>query len=125
MGKRVLVVGGGIIGASVVWHLTRAGCDVTVLDAGDGGGLATSQSFAWINASWGNPEFYFHFRRRSMAGWKRLKAELPEIPLTWCGGLLWDLPLAPIVGELAAREIVSGERDPDLAPYDPRRAALA
>ena len=33
--------------------------------------------------------------------------------------------LAPIVGELAAGEIASGERDPDLAPYDPRREALA
>jgi glycine/D-amino acid oxidase-like deaminating enzyme len=33
--------------------------------------------------------------------------------------------LAPLVGELAAREIAIGERDHDLAPYDPRRTALA
>jgi glycine/D-amino acid oxidase-like deaminating enzyme len=33
--------------------------------------------------------------------------------------------LAPLVGELAAKEIATGKRDPDLAPYDPGRAALA
>ena len=32
--------------------------------------------------------------------------------------------LAPIVGELVAREITGGFRDPDLAPYDPGRAEL-
>lgn len=32
--------------------------------------------------------------------------------------------LAPLVGELAARELVGGERDPDLARYDPDRPEL-
>ncbi len=92
MDKRVLVVGAGIIGASIAWHLTKAGCAVTVVDAGDGTGLATRHSFAWINASWGNPEFYFHFRRRAMAGWRRLQGEVPGLAVDWCGGLIWDLP---------------------------------
>ena len=35
------------------------------------------------------------------------------------------ITLAPLVGEPAAQEIATGKRDPDLAPYDPRRAALA
>ena len=64
--QRVIVAGAGIIGASIAWHLTRDGADVTVI-AEDTGGVATPNSFAWINASWGNPEFYFRFRRRSMA----------------------------------------------------------
>jgi glycine/D-amino acid oxidase-like deaminating enzyme len=92
VGKRVLVVGAGIIGASIAWHLTKAGCAVTIVDAGDGGGLATRNSFAWINASWGNPEFYFHFRRRSMAGWRRLERDVTGVSMNWCGGLIWDLP---------------------------------
>ncbi len=90
MPKHVLVVGAGIIGASIAWHLARAGCRVTV--AGQPGGVATPASLSWINATWGNPEFYFHFRRRSMAGWRRLEAALPGIRVDWCGGLLWDLP---------------------------------
>lgn len=89
--QHVIVVGAGIIGASIAWHLTKAGADVTVV-AEETGGVATPNSFAWINASWGNPEFYFHFRRRSMGEWKRLAAELPGLPLSWCGSICWDLP---------------------------------
>jgi glycine/D-amino acid oxidase-like deaminating enzyme len=89
--QHVIVAGAGIIGASIAWHLTRDGADVTVI-AEDTGGVATPNSFAWINASWGNPEFYFRFRRRSMTEWKRLATELPGLPLAWCGGICWDLP---------------------------------
>jgi glycine/D-amino acid oxidase-like deaminating enzyme len=89
--QHVIVVGAGIIGASIAWHLAKAGAAVTVI-AEETGGVATPNSFAWINASWGIPEFYFHFRRRSMAEWKRLAADLPGLPLSWCGGICWDLP---------------------------------
>lgn len=89
--KHVVVVGSGIIGASIAFHLTRQGAAVTVV-AADTGGVATPNSFAWINASWGNPEFYFRFRHRAMAEWKRLATELPGLPLAWCGGISWDLP---------------------------------
>ena len=89
--KKVIVVGAGIIGASIAWHLARRGAAVTVV-AGKPGGVATPNSFAWINASWGNPEFYYRFRARAMAEWKRLANELPGLPLDWCGALCWDLP---------------------------------
>jgi glycine/D-amino acid oxidase-like deaminating enzyme len=89
--KNVIVVGAGIIGASIAWHLARKGAAVTVV-ATKSGGTATPNSFAWINASWGNPEFYFRFRRRSMAEWTRLAKDVPALPLRWCGGLCWDLP---------------------------------
>ncbi|TDQ84068.1 glycine/D-amino acid oxidase-like deaminating enzyme [Dongia mobilis] len=87
-----LVIGAGIIGASIAWHLVRDGAHVTILDAGPGGGLATRHSWAWINASWGNPEAYFRLRRQSMQEWRRLAQEVPEISVNWSGGLLWDLP---------------------------------
>ncbi|AYG60463.1 FAD-dependent oxidoreductase [Rhizobium jaguaris] len=92
---KIIVVGAGIIGASIAWHLARKGASVTVI-ASKAGGEATPNSFAWINASWGNPEFYFHFRRRSMAEWSRLAADVPSLPLSWCGGLCWDLPEAEL-----------------------------
>jgi len=90
--KQVIVIGAGIIGASIAWHLTKAGAGVTVVSESGAGGVATPNSFAWINASWGNPEVYFRLRTRAMAEWKRLANDLPGLPLAWCGGLCWDLP---------------------------------
>lgn len=92
--KQVIVIGAGIIGASIAWHLSRAGAQVTVIADGGPGGVATPNSFAWINASWGNPQPYFRLRTRAMAEWTRLARDLPEIPLSWCGGLCWDLSAA-------------------------------
>ncbi len=92
--KEILVVGAGIIGASIGWHLASAGARVTIVEAGSEGGVATPASFAWLNASAGNPEPYFRLRRRSMREWTRLAAEVPGIPLAWSGGLCWDLPAA-------------------------------
>lgn len=94
--KEVIVIGAGIIGASIACHLTRAGARVTVIAGSGAGGVATPNSFAWINASWGNPEVYFRLRNRSMAEWTRLANEVPGIPLHWCGGLCWDLPRAEL-----------------------------
>jgi glycine/D-amino acid oxidase-like deaminating enzyme len=88
----VIVVGAGIIGASIAWHLARRGAAVTLLDAAKPGGVATAASFAWINASWGNPEPYVRLRMAAMAGWRRLAAAVPDLGVAWSGGLLWDLP---------------------------------
>jgi glycine/D-amino acid oxidase-like deaminating enzyme len=88
----VLVVGAGIIGASIAWHLARAGARVTVLEANAPGGVATRASWAWINASWGNPEPYFRLRMRAMQEWHRLEQDLPGLDVNWAGSLLWELP---------------------------------
>lgn len=90
--KHVLVVGAGIIGASIAYHLAKAGARVTIVEAGEPGGVATRNSWAWINASWGNPEAYFRLRIRSMAEWRRLEAEIPALRVAWAGGLIWDIP---------------------------------
>ncbi|MDE1157704.1 MAG: FAD-binding oxidoreductase [Neorhizobium sp.] len=89
--NRITVIGGGIVGASIAWHLTAAGCAVTLLSEKPGG-IATPASFSWINASWGNPEPYFRLRMRSIAEWRRLADDIPGLPLTWQGSLCWDLP---------------------------------
>jgi glycine/D-amino acid oxidase-like deaminating enzyme len=91
MSKHVVVIGSGIIGSSIAYQLVRRGARVTVLDEAEPGGVATRASFAWINASWGNPEFYFRLRRRSMAEWQGLAKEIRDLSLTWCGGLCWDV----------------------------------
>jgi glycine/D-amino acid oxidase-like deaminating enzyme len=91
--KHVIVVGGGIIGASLAYHLVRAGARVTLLDEEkERGGVATPKSWAWINASWGNAEAYFRLRLHSMTLWRGLDKAVPGLRVNWCGGLLWDLP---------------------------------
>lgn len=75
----ILIVGAGIVGASIAWHLARLGARVTVIDAAEPGGVATRNSWARINASWGNPEPYFRLRVRAMEEWRRLARELPTV----------------------------------------------
>jgi D-amino-acid dehydrogenase len=50
MNARVLVAGAGAVGLSCAYFLQRAGCEVTVLDAGPVGGGAS-----WGNAGWVSP----------------------------------------------------------------------
>jgi glycine/D-amino acid oxidase-like deaminating enzyme len=93
MGRpNILIIGAGIIGASIAWHLVLAGASVTVMDANEPGGVATRNSWAWINASWGNPELYYRLRVRAMDEWRRLEQEVPNLQVAWVGSLLWELP---------------------------------
>jgi glycine/D-amino acid oxidase-like deaminating enzyme len=96
MSKRVIVVGAGIIGASIALHLAQAGAQVTVIEAAEPGGVATQNSWGWINASWGNPEPYFRLRVRSIELWSELAQKLPGLPVNFCGGLIWDLEPAAL-----------------------------
>ncbi|WJH40842.1 FAD-binding oxidoreductase [Aliirhizobium terrae] len=91
MSRSITVIGGGIIGASIAWHLTTAGAKVRLV-CETTGGVATPNSFAWINASWGNPHDYFKLRMRAIAEWSRLKGEVPDLPLSFRGGICWDMP---------------------------------
>ena len=64
--QHILIVGAGIIGASIAWHLARTSARVTVVEAGKPGGVATRNSRAWINASWGNPKGAVSLMRTSL-----------------------------------------------------------
>jgi glycine/D-amino acid oxidase-like deaminating enzyme len=88
----VLIVGAGIVGASIAWHLVRLGARLTIVEAGKPGGIATRNSWAWINASWGNPEPYFRLRVCAMEEWRWLERELPGVRVSWGGSLNWELP---------------------------------
>jgi glycine/D-amino acid oxidase-like deaminating enzyme len=92
MRPRIAVIGAGIVGASIAYHLARRGAPVTLYDRGRAAGQATEKSFAWINATWGNPEPYFRLRFLAMGEWRRLEAELAcALGVVWRGCLIWDL----------------------------------
>lgn len=93
----VIVIGAGIIGASIAYYLTKLGKTVTVLDRALGGVGATAQSFAWINAHHYDSKAYFELRQASIEAYKSLSGELgSDLTLDWCGSLYYGLPKADL-----------------------------
>jgi glycine/D-amino acid oxidase-like deaminating enzyme len=85
----VVVIGAGIVGASVAYHAGRAGARVTLVDAGRPGAGVTADSFAWLAASGVRNGPADGLRATATAEYHRLGAELPGLPVTWCGSLSW------------------------------------
>ena len=105
MGKRIVIVGAGIIGVALALHLARKGSEVVVVEElAKPIGVATPRSWAWINASWGNDPDYFKLRSFSMAGWRDLQKTVPALSANWCGGLLWDLPQPELEAYVTERQ---------------------
>jgi glycine/D-amino acid oxidase-like deaminating enzyme len=48
---RVAVIGSGVVGSCVSWHLTRRGAEVLMIDSGPPGAGVTNWTFSWLNAS--------------------------------------------------------------------------
>lgn len=132
MGRDLVVVGAGVVGASVAYHAARAGAAVTLVDAGRPGGGVTADSFAWIAAS---------VRTGPAAGlrvaatdeYRRLEAELPGLPVTWSGSLSWRsadsapqaLPGQEIVDAATAARLEPNLRQPpDWAVWAPGEGAV-
>ena len=85
----LVVVGAGIVGASVAYHAARAGAAVTLVDAGRPGAGVTAGSFAWIGASGVRTGPAAGLRATATEEYRRLEAELPGLPVTWSGSLSW------------------------------------
>ena len=87
--RRVAVIGAGIVGASIAYHLAKAGAEVTVLDRHDIATRASRGTFAWLNASWAKqPRHYHRLNQLGLAGWHELERDL-GIPIKWGGSLEW------------------------------------
>ena len=84
----VVVVGAGILGASIAYHLTLHGARVTIVDAGQPGEGATRVAFAWLNAYGKTPFSYHDLNRRSIDMWAGFARRL-GIDVTWGGELRW------------------------------------
>jgi len=91
MRQKVIVVGAGLIGASIGLQLQRQGADVTFVEAGLPASAASGRSFGWINAGFYLDQTHHHLRAEAMAAWHRLHRMLPKLALEWCGCLSWDI----------------------------------
>ncbi|NWF30072.1 FAD-binding oxidoreductase [Streptomyces sp. PKU-EA00015] len=85
---RVLVVGAGVLGASVAHHLVQAGAHVTVIDAGGPAAGTSSATFSIDVTHLKTPFSYYALNRRGAELHQRLGEEL--------GGADWRHP-APLV----------------------------
>ncbi len=86
-GIRIGVVGGGIIGASIAFHLARMGAQVTLFEKDHPAAGATKRSFAWINTT-ASDEHYATLRMQSVFAWRNLDQQLP-LNASWGGTVMW------------------------------------
>lgn len=103
MGKsgEIIVVGAGIIGASIAYHLARRGANVVILDKTGPAAEATGKSFAWINANDVTDDHYHRFRYQSLNEYHRLDRELEgALGLSWGGALCFDVASDSLVKRL-------------------------
>ena len=86
----IIVIGGGIIGASVTYGLALAGAHVTLLEAGHLAGGTSGASFAWLNANNKPPLAYHILNTGGMAEHRILAREFGTAPwLHLDGSIEW------------------------------------
>jgi len=90
-GRRVVVIGAGIIGASIGYHLARRGAQVTIVEGIAPAAGATGKSFAWINSFSRTPRAYHDLGIIGLLEWHRLQQELgaAKLPIQWGGTIQW------------------------------------
>lgn len=130
----VAVVGAGIVGASVAYHLARRGAEVTLFDrAPTTAAGATGSSFGWIGGTAGEwPGGAEDLRGSILADYRRLEGEVADVAVRWTGSVLWrdhagqrrpDAPLAPGQQWIGPCEIAALEPHlhalPERAVYTP------
>jgi glycine/D-amino acid oxidase-like deaminating enzyme len=69
----VVVVGAGIVGASVAYHAARDGASVVLVDRARPAAGVTGESFAWMRGE----------------EWARLEHEVAGVSVSWSGSLAW------------------------------------
>ena len=88
---KILIVGSGIVGASTALACQNLGADVVVVEQGKLGGLASSNSFGWINASFAPSQEYFELRDAAVDTFRQFSAQLDfNKSVRWQGTLWWE-----------------------------------
>lgn len=87
---QVVIIGAGIVGASLAFTLSQQGVDVTVIDASGPAAGATGRSFGWANASFYLDKSHHDIRAEGIASYRRLNDALHTNAITWSGCLCWE-----------------------------------
>ena len=113
-----IVIGGGVIGCSIGYHLAKAGIKATVLERGELGMAASNAASGILSSLFGNPtEPYTRLVNSSLAMFHELAPELVEasgvdIEFAQCGEL--EVALSEDEAEVLHAAATEGEwRSPD------------
>ena len=89
--RRVIIVGAGIVGTSLAYHLAHQNAHVTLIDeAPQPGHGVTDKSFAWIVAAHDAPEIYMNLLQQAITDWHRIEDEFNgKLKVNWSGALTW------------------------------------
>ena len=99
---KVVVVGAGVVGSTITYHLAQRDVEITILATGDPEWPASLISFAWVNARDKDPRYYHDLNRRSLDMWYRLAQRLGGDICTFGGEMRWTTT-ATGASELKAR----------------------
>jgi len=137
---RALVIGAGVIGASVACSLAGGGATVSVFDRGRPGGGTSAASLAWVNANNKTPRAYYDLNVEGMRMHAALRTEAGGAPW-WHGGGNLLIARGDVADEALRRRVerlrewdyraeeltveALHELEPDLAPDMLRQAAVA
>ncbi|EIM25865.1 NAD(P)/FAD-dependent oxidoreductase [Microvirga lotononidis] len=89
--QRVVVIGGGILGASSAMQLARLGARVTLVTEADLFSEASGRSLAWLNSARFRSAEYHKLRMIGIDRYRTLAVRYPAAPwLRFDGGLTWD-----------------------------------
>ncbi len=84
----VIIIGAGVIGASVAFRMAQGGADVMLLEAGRAAGGTSTRSFAWTNAHNKLPHSYYALNAAGMRAHETLQDELGDGSWLHAGGCL-------------------------------------
>ncbi|NUT79372.1 NAD(P)/FAD-dependent oxidoreductase [Pseudomonas brassicacearum] len=121
-GKHVIVIGAGIVGASLAYHLTTQGAKVTVVEAEGIASGVTGSSFAWINSSHGEPDPIAPLRGAAIQEYRRLETQLPGLKIQWTGALSYGPSSTASANRISRSQI--RELEPNLK-NPPQQASYA
>ncbi|CAI0901190.1 Monomeric sarcosine oxidase [Serratia entomophila] len=139
--KHMIVVGAGVIGASIAYHLARHGIKVTVIEQDHPASGATGSAFGWLHTTVCDDAPDALLRHASVDDWHRLEKEIPELKVRWTGALSYgaNAPEIQQGGQMLARSEISqlepamnappprahyANRDGAVEPADATRALL-
>ena len=129
--QHIIVIGAGIVGASLAYHLASKGAQVTVIEAGGIASGVTGTSFAWINTSCAGADPIAALRGGAIAAYRQLETQVPGLTVRWHGALshgTQDGRVSPGSILIDRSRIAQLEpqlrQPPEQALYEPEQGAL-